>query len=59
MLKCFYCGRPLTVLHNDEGMILAKCTYPRCKLKPETDWEPDLAMVEADLNIIKESWKNK
>ena len=58
-MKCFYCGRELRVLHSDDGMVMLKCTYPRCKLKPETDWEPDLEMAEADIEIIKKSMKGK
>ena len=58
-MKCFYCGRELRVLHNDEGMVMVKCGYPRCRLKPESDWEPNLEMAEADIEMIKKSMKGK
>lgn len=58
-MKCFYCGRNMTIVTNEDGQVMAKCTYPRCRLKPETDWEPDITLVEADLQLIKNSLRGK
>ena len=58
-MKCFYCGRPLKVMTDDKGYVMAKCVYPRCKLQPETDWEKSMELVEADLLMIKESFRNR
>jgi hypothetical protein len=55
-LKCFYCGRPANVEEKD-GLYFAKCRYPRCKLQPETDWEPSASQVMLDWEEIKRSLK--
>lgn len=55
-LKCFYCGRDVKIQESD-GKYFAKCTYPRCRLKPETDLEDTIEQVVADWEIIKESLK--
>lgn len=55
-LRCFYCGRPVPIVYDEERKgYIARCRYPRCKLQPETDYEPDEILVEIDWNMIKES----
>jgi phage FluMu protein Com len=54
ILKCFYCGRLVKTLEKD-GKLMAKCTYPRCKLQPETDWEETEEAVREDWEMIRES----
>lgn len=62
-MTCFYCGRPLKELTcTDESRTgingLARkliCKYPRCKLHPESDWEPTLELCVQDIELIKQS----
>lgn len=55
-LRCFYCGRPVPIVYDEEhGGYIARCRHPRCKLKPETDYEPDEDLVEIDWKMIKDS----
>lgn len=62
-MKCFYCGRPLKeVTSTNESATgipgLAHklvCKYPRCKIRPETDWEPTVELCEVDIEMIKKS----
>lgn len=57
-MKCFYCGRVMSEERDETGRVLLRCTYPRCKLKPESDWEDSLEEAMEDILLIKESLKN-
>lgn len=58
-LRCFYCGRPVPVVYDEEHEgYIAKCSYPRCKLQPETDYEPTQEQVALDWEMIRESLRN-
>lgn len=58
-MKCFYCGREARIEYNeDKSMVRAFCAYPRCKLKPITDWEVTMTLVEQDWDMIKQSLRN-
>lgn len=55
-MRCFYCGRDAKIEYNeDKTLMMARCTYPRCKLKPITDWETSMLLVEKDWDMIKQS----
>lgn len=62
-MNCFYCGRPLKeITSNDQNKTgipgtayKLACKYPRCKLKPESDWEPLRELCENDIEMIKRS----
>ena len=64
-MRCFYCGRPLRELTSTNEKAtgikgtayMLTCAYPRCKMRPASDWEASLELCEIDIDMIKKSVK--
>lgn len=57
-MKCFFCGRPYVTDTNEDGQVRLRCAFPRCKMNPTTDFHDNEVQCYADIDLIKESWRN-